>query len=266
MSESPASAKGPPLRTPMRRSRIWATVKALTRTRVMAGLIVVLPIYVTVVVVRFVFELMRDSSQWVVYGLLEGHWISLLPESWGVTWNGFPSEELQGPRIQWGIALFSVILTVIILYMIGLLTANIVGTRILTFFERLVDRVPLVKTAYRLPQQILATFAARGDDAPGKYERVVLVPFPSADVRSVGFVTGTRVDRITGEELCTVFIACTPPTTGFVFLLKRSALMELDWSMEDAFQAVMSAGILMPREVSLSAPMGAKPSPVGAPR
>lgn len=262
MSESPPASE----RRPVKKSRIWATIKALTRTRIMAGLIVVLPIYVTVVVVRFVFELMRDSSQWVVYGLLEGRWNQWLPASWGVAWSGFPREELQGPRIQWGIAIFSVFLTVVILYMIGLFTANIVGTRILTFFERLVDRVPLVKTAYRLPKQILATFAAQGDDSPMRYERVVLVPFPSAEVRSVGFVTGTRLDRITGEELCTVFIACTPPTTGFVFLLKRSALMELDWSMEDAFQAVMSAGILMPRAVSLSAPLGARTGSVAAPK
>lgn len=242
MSDSPTAEK----RQPPKKSRIWATLKVLTRTRVMAGLIVVLPIYVTIVVVRFVFEIMRDSSQWVVYGILEGGWMQWLPEGWQFEWQGFTRDELQGSRIQWGIAIFSVFLTVFILYTIGLMTANIVGHRTLALFERIVDRVPLVKTAYRLPKQILASFATHSGDGP-KFQRVALVPYPSRETRSIGFITGSCREHETGEEIVSVFVATTPnPTTGFVFLLRRSELIELDWTLEDGFQAMMSAGILMP--------------------
>jgi uncharacterized membrane protein len=190
---------------------------------------------------------MRDSSQWLVYGVLHGEWIGYLTDPWGFHWPGFTDEELQSPRVQWSIAVFSVFLTIFLLYTIGAFAANVLGHRILDFMERVVDRLPLIKTVYRASKQILMTFTSQQDTT---FQRVALVPFPNTEVRSIGFITGTSIDATSGEDLCTCFIATTPnPTTGFVFLLKRSDVVELDWSIEDAVKVVMSGGILVPGSV-----------------
>jgi uncharacterized membrane protein len=232
-------------KTKPHRSRIGATVKALIRTRVMAGVLVVLPIYVTILLIRFVFEVMRDSSQWVVLALLETEWVQehvwktkLPPDK--------PLDQFlaEYPGLDWGIAIFSVLLTILILYAIGVFTANIFGRRLIEMFENFVARVPMVKTVYRSSKQILATLAGGQTQ---NFQRVALVPFPQEKMRCVGFVTAMFHDSRSGEELACVFIPTTPnPTTGYLQILKRKDLVELDWSVEEAVQTIMSGGILRP--------------------
>lgn len=229
------------------KNRFWSTIKSLTRARIITGLITILPIYITVLVVQFVFRLLRDSSQWVVYGILEHDW-----RPWGLEWGGFAEGQLHTPALQWGLAIFSVLLTAFILYAVGVFTANIIGRRLLRAFELLIDRVPLAKSVYHASKQILESFAS---PSPATFQRVVLVPFPSREVRSIGFVTSTSVDPDTGLELVSVFLATTPnPTTGYVFLTPRSEITELNWSVEVAVKAVMSGGILTPESVQWASP------------
>jgi uncharacterized membrane protein len=231
-------------------SRVSGAISALLRTRIMAGLVTVLPIFVTVVVVRFVFGLMRDSSRWLVEGFLHGDWLVLLPAHWRGGFRVWTNEELASPGLQWGIAIFSVFLTIFLLYAIGLLTANYLGRRVVNLMENLVDRLPLIKTIYRATKQVLETFS--GSDGQQKFQRVVLLPFMGSGVKTIGFVTNTFRDSKTNEELCTVFFASTPnPTTGFVMVIPRNQLIELNWTMEEAAKAIISGGILLPAEFSL---------------
>ncbi len=234
-------------KTKPHRSRIGATLKVLIRTRVMAGLLVVLPIYVTIFLIKFVFGVMRDSSQWVVLALLEAKWFQ--KHVWKL--DLAEGEELgidvlltAHPWLDWFIAILSVLLTILILYAIGVFTANIFGRRLVEMFERFVARVPMVKTVYRSSKQILATLAGGQTQS---FQRVALVPFPQEKMRCVGFVTAMFNDSRTGEELACVFIPTTPnPTTGYLQILKRKDLVELDWSVEEAVQTIMSGGILRP--------------------
>ena len=232
-------------KTKPHRSRIGATLKVLIRTRVMAGVLVVLPVYITIMLIKFVFGVMRDSSHWVVLALLETEWVQehvwktkLPPDK--------PLDEFlaEYPGLDWGIAIFSVLLTILILYAIGVFTANIFGRRLVEIFERFVARVPMVKTVYRASKQILTTLTG---EQTQNFQRVALVPFPQEKMRCVGFVTAMFNDSHTGEELATVFIPTTPnPTTGYLQIIKRKDLVELDWSVEEAVQTIMSAGILRP--------------------
>ena len=230
-----------------RPSRITATLKALVRTRVTAGLIVVLPIYVTFVVVKFLFGAMRDASQWVVLALLESKWfhkyVWQLELAEGEELD-LPTLLGQYPALDWGIAIFSVLLTIFLLYAIGVFAANMVGRRVLDLLDRVVERVPLVKTVYRGLKQILTSFSG---DATQNFQRVALIPFPQDRMRCVGFITNIFKDSLTGEELCSVFISTTPnPTTGYLQILKRSDITELDWTVEEAIRTIMSGGILKP--------------------
>ena len=246
------TAETPDARPKRRHSRIGATLKALVRTRVTAGLLVVLPIYITWVMIKFVFGIMRDASQWAVLGLLDNPWIQ--EHVWKLEIRGgapFDVAELlrDHPALDWGLAVFSVLLTILLLYAIGVLTANIVGKRLVGLLDLLLDRIPLAKTVYRATKQILGTFA--GDQKPS-FQRVVMFPFFSHGVYSIGFVTSIFKDAHSGEEYVTIFYATTPnPTTGFVFVLKRSEVVELDWTIEDALKAVMSGGILLPPNMSI---------------
>lgn len=252
---SAAQTHGPPHKG----SRLLATVKALLRTRVTTGLIVVLPIWITILLVQFVFELMRDASQWVVYGFLRGDWLAALPEAYRPAFKAWSDEQLRRPGFQWGIGIVSVLFTILILYAIGLLAANVVGRRMIDAGERLVDRVPLIKTVYRAAKQIIASLA--GHEEQRRFRRMVLVPYPSEKARSLGFITAVRRDIISGAELYVVFIPTPPnPATGCVVVVRRSECVELDWNLEESLRVVMSGGILMPERVTLEVASQAPPA------
>jgi uncharacterized membrane protein len=146
--------------------------------------------------------------------------------------------------VQWTVPIVAVLLTFGVLYVIGLFTANYFGRRLINLFEQFVERVPMVKTIYRAIKQILGSFHG---DQTRNFQRVALIPFPQEKMRCVGFITATFFDSVTKDELATVFIPTTPnPTTGYLQVVRRSELTELDWSVEDAVRTIMSGGILRP--------------------
>lgn len=248
-----------------KRSRIWMTLRSLLRARITAGLFVILPLWITYLLVRFLFEFMRDTSLWMVEMWLNmglgGRWLA----RWGISEEILHAKGIEAfPRhVQWGIEIFCVFLTIFFLYAVGMLTANILGKRVIGLVEVLLGRLPLIKTVYRASKQILSSLAGESGQS---FQRVALLPFPSRETRSIGFITGTSRDSRTGEELCTVFLASTPnPTTGFIFVLPRKDVVELDWSIEKAIGVIMSGGVMIPEQIPLLGPQGAKPRTQPAP-
>jgi uncharacterized membrane protein len=239
-----------------RRSRLAATLRALIRARITAGILVVLPVWITWLLVKFIFSAMRDSSQWAVMGLLENTWFQEHVFRLAIAGKKFDVDQAlrDNPWLDWGLAVFSVLLTVLILYAIGVFAANFFGRRIIQRVETLLDRVPLVKTVYRSSKQILTTFAGEEKQA---FQRVAMFPVVAPTMYSLGFITSIFKDSRTGEECVTIFYATTPnPTTGFVLILRRADVIELDWTVEQAVKAIMSGGILMPAGIQLALPRG----------
>ncbi len=260
-----------PAEVRQRRSRVGATIRALVRARVTAGLVTLLPILITIWVVRVIFTWLRDSSQWIVEWVLEGKWVGLLPATWNVRWVGLTHEQLTRPAVQWTVGIFSVLLTIFVLYAVGLFAANVFGRRLIAFLEQLLGRVPIIKTVYRGLKQVLSSFSG---DQSSNYQRVALIPFPQERMRTVGFITSIFHDSVTGEELCTVFIPTTPnPTTGYLQVLRRGEITELNWSVEEAIRTIMSGGILKPEFLTIvpnealpkNLPTGVGPSPPAVP-
>jgi uncharacterized membrane protein len=264
MSTNPVEAPRPHRRR-HRPSRLWAALRALVRTRITTGLIVVLPILITLWILRIVFSWLRDASLWVVVALLDSDWFSR------TVWH-YESQDGQAlnlyaflkshPVLDWGIDIFCVLLTFFLLYIIGLFAANIFGRRALDTFDHFMERVPVIKTVYRATKQMLSTFS--GDQA-NSYQRVAIVPFPTEKMRAIGFVTNVFQDSVTGEDLCTIFIPTTPnPTSGFLQVFRRGEITEVNWSVEDAFRAIMSAGILKPDYLTIvpnkDLPAGGRPA------
>lgn len=250
-----------------KKSRVRATVQAILRARITAGVVFVLPLWIAYLLVKFLFEAMRDTSLWVVEAYLASDIGKALVEKLGVTADQLSDQGISilKPSYQWGISIAAVLLTFVLLYLIGLFTANFLGKRIVKGFEALLDRVPLVKTVYKASKQILEAFA---NEEARDFRRVALIPYPSMEVRSLGFITAITRDTNTGEELCTCFLATTPnPTTGYVFVLRRADLIELDWSVENTISIIMSGGALIPPQVPFIREPKASPTstPTAAP-
>jgi uncharacterized membrane protein len=246
------------------RSRTLAAFRALLRTRITTGIFTVLPIMLTLWVARWIFIWMRDASQWVLKAiLLSGGQENLRasPILQRLQFNFDEWERLEPVvrsqyffdlmpwQMQMAVDVVSVLLTLFLLYTVGLLAANVIGRRLIGGIEGLVDRLPLLKTVYRLPKQVIETFSA---DQTQNFQRAALIPFPQEKMRCVGFITSVFKDSVTGEELCTVFIPTTPnPTTGYLQVLKRRDLTELNWSIEDSIRTIMSGGILRPSFITI---------------
>ena len=154
------------------------------------------------------------------------------------------------PMPDIAVALVSLVLFVSVLYLIGLAAALVVGKRFIGLGESILRRIPLVKTVYAATKQVVDVLSAQGD-GPG-YEASVLVPFPSAGMWVVAFVTGKL--HIEGEgDFFRVFVPTTPnPTSGYFEILPANLVQETGLSVDEAVKLLMSAGILAPPQLSLA--------------
>ena len=217
----------------------------------MAGLVLVLPIWLTYVVVRFVFNFMRDASLWLVAALLSSPLGQPFVSHWGLGSDLGSNFELMALPLplRWGIGVSAVLLTIIVLYILGMITTNVVGRRLVKLIETIVERIPVVTVIYHASKKVLETLV--GDGAQ-PFQRVVLVPFPNQETLSVGFLTHISRNIDTGDELYTVFVATAPnPTTGFVFMIRPAQVIEVNWTVEEAIKVIMSGGVLMSDQISI---------------
>lgn len=141
---------------------------------------------------------------------------------------------------------YGLVVALVIITLIGFLTANIVGASIFSFSENLLGRMPLVRNLYKGLKQIFSSVLA---DKGGAFKEAVLVRFPHPGAWSIAFVAGaTRgevADRIDGEDLITVYVPTTPnPTGGYLLFVRRADTVALDMSVEDAAKFVISFGLV----------------------
>ena len=223
------------------RPRLWPAVRAVLRTRIVAGLAMVIPLWVIWVVARFVFDTMRSATEPIVLHIVR----ALVKSDAPIT-----TEEALAqapPYVQWIIPVVAVLLTLFALYVLGLLTANVFGRRIVLLVERLFENLPLVKTIYGSVKRIVLTLGA-GEAM--QFQKVVLVEFPRPGMKCIGFLTSVLEDVDTGRKMATVFISTTPnPTTGYMQIVPLDEVSETGWTVEEAVKLLMSGGILSPAKV-----------------
>ncbi|MCH7993838.1 MAG: DUF502 domain-containing protein, partial [Planctomycetes bacterium] len=131
---------------------------------------------------------------------------------------------------------------------LGFLTANVFGRRLLLLMERLFENLPLVKTIYGSTKQIFLTLAGGGDLR--QFQQVVLVEFPRPGMKCLGFLTSISEDIDTGRKLATIFISTTPnPTTGYMQIVPLDEVSATGWTVEEAVKVLMSGGILTPSKI-----------------
>jgi uncharacterized membrane protein len=173
---------------------------------------------------------------------------------WFVTWVDawvrpfIPQAYLPETYLPVDIPGFGLIIAFVALTLLGFLTANLVGTRLVSFGESQLNRMPIVRPIYRTVKQIFQTlFSSSGSS----FRRVGLVEFPAPGMWSLVFLTQPPSPDISthlpATEHVSAFLPCTPnPTTGFFFYVPRGDVIDLDISVEEAMQLLISAGAIQP--------------------
>jgi uncharacterized membrane protein len=206
---------------PGSRARPWHL-----KTRMASGLVVLIPLVITLAVIRFVFNFTSGI---------------LLP-------------FLDPALANWPTAAraaLSLVILIVIIYVLGEIAAHVVGRRVLALGERLVLKLPFVKVIYSTSKQVVATFQGKTSQA---FKSVVLVEFPHPGMRAIGFVT-SRVELGDGSVRSLVFVPTTPnPTTGFLQIVPPDRLVDAGVSVEEGIKLVMSLGVLTPDRWNPSTP------------
>jgi uncharacterized membrane protein len=141
------------------------------------------------------------------------------------------------------------VLTLLVIFLTGLVTANIIGQKLVRFWEALLARIPIVKSIYYSVKQVSDTLFSGNGEA---FRKVLLVHFPHTEAWSVAFQTGSparQIGELFSDEYVSVFIPTAPsPVNGFFFFVKKSETIELDISIDDALKYIVSMGVVPPQQ------------------
>lgn len=187
------------------------------------GLLVLVPLLITAWVISSIIGAMDQS-------------LLLLPASWR-------------PKAQWGLDIPGVgaLLTLIMIFVTGVVATNFFGQQLVLLWEALVARVPVVKSIYASVKQVSDTLFSESGNA---FRQAVLVQFPRKNVWTIAFVTGTPggdlANHLIGDYV-SVYVPTTPnPTGGYFLMMKREDLMPLDMSVDAALKYIISMGVVSP--------------------
>jgi uncharacterized membrane protein len=209
---------------------IISQFKKDVRKRMLTGLLLILPVYVTFFVVKFLFSFIGGTLAPVIKKVFHLYGVAM------------PKTSLD----EFIITFIGLILTFIALYFIGIFAANFVGKAIIQYFENLLTKTPVIRNIYSSVKQIIHAVGLPGRQS---FKRVVLVDFPKEGTKSIGFVTGD-INYNNEKKLICVFIPTIPnPTTGFLIYLPEEAVTDTDLTIEDAFKTLFSAGVLTPKDL-----------------
>ncbi len=216
---------------------------------ILAGALILTPALVTWLVFEFLFHTLFHLGQpgasafyTVMYRVSPGF-----------------AEWLFTPWVEY---LSAVALTLVVLYFLGWATTQVLGRRLLAWFEALLDRLPLVKTIYGGIKNLIAAFHTK----PERVERVVLIEFPSPGMKTIGLVTRTMIDKASGEELAVVYVPTSPNLiSGFIQIMSLTKVISTDWTLDEAMQFLLTAGTAAPDTITFARNVDAREKPPPAP-
>ena len=189
------------------------------RTIIVAGLLVWVPLGATIFVLRLLISLFGNLDSWL-------------------------SDQLNIP-----IAGIGILLALLVLLGTGLIAANYFGKRIVSFWESLLERIPLVRNIYSAVKRFAEIVLS---DSSQSFSKVLLIEYPRKGLYSLSFQTSQNLGEVqgkTGEDLVCVFVPTTPnPTSGLILMVPKQDVIELDMGVEDALKMVISLGVVVPGE------------------
>ena len=183
------------------------------RAKLFAGVATLLPLYLTYVVIRFLFESL---------------------------------EKMSGPILkQFGLGIpgLGIILTIILIYLLGIIVTNFLGRKIFDIGESIVKRVPIVSMIYTTLKQITDTFTKGTTDA---FEGVVYIQYPRQGLWTMAFISGKSENK-DGIPYFHIFVPTTPnPTSGFFLLIPQADAISTGMTVEEGLKTIISGGLLAP--------------------
>jgi len=199
------------------------------RRKLVAGLLVVFPIFITFIVIKFLF------------GLIGGILSPVVEEAF--IFLGFSPKSTVDEFVVTSIAF---VLTFLALYFIGVIATNFFGKFILSFFEAILNKTPIIKNIYTSSKKLIEIISLPSRQS---FKRVVIVEYPRVGMKAFAFVTG-NIKTKDGTELTSIFIPTTPnPTSGFLIYLPESDIIETDMDIEEGMKLIVSGGILVPEHL-----------------
>jgi len=214
---------------PLRRKTVFGAL----RSSFLTGLVVVLPVGLTIYLI------------WTVIGWIDAWILPLIP-------SAYQPEALMkqvfGPEANYPVRGVGVVVFLVFTIVIGWAAKGLIGRSMIASAEGLVDRMPVVRSIYNGIKQIAETMFNKSD---ASFDKTCLVEFPRPGVWALGFVSSRARGEIAaklpgGEDIISVFIGLTPFTSGFLVFVPRSEVILLDMSMDDAAKMVVSGGLVYP--------------------
>ena len=207
------------------------TLRSLQRN-ILAGIITIGPLFVTYLIFSFLLGILAKAG---------------LPVVWLLA-AVFPGDWLNEPWVQ---SVLSIVLTLVVLYLVGRVTSLVVGRQALRLFETALVRLPFVAKIYGSVRQLIDSMMVK----KGSSQRVVLIDFPIAGQKSIGFLTCTMIDSASGELLAAVLLPnAINPTSALLQILPMARVTETDLNMEQAMSMLMTGGAVGPEEILFTRP------------
>lgn len=185
----------------------------------LSGLAVVLPVTITIFVLIWLFN------------LLDGVFRKFISKTYNIDIPGF------------GLAVL-----IVLIFIIGIFTSNFIGKKITGWFEKIISKIPLIKTIYNPVKKIISGLSSEKTEA---FQKVVLVEFPQEGRKSIGFLTNSNF-KVEGEDKLSVFIPTTPnPTNGFLVIVDRKDVQVLTMTVNEGLNAIVSIGSTLEGNISI---------------
>ena len=204
----------------------------------LTGVLTIIPLWITWVVLEFFLVKLSDAGR---------PWAQALAQPLEKNYPEIAA-LITTPWLQ---NILAIAMIIIALYLLGWLTTLVIGRRLIGLFEVLIERIPLVKSLYGSVKKLITVLQTKPEDV----QRVVLIEFPSKDMKTVGFITRILTDEQTGRQLAAVYVPTTPnPTSGYLEIVPLENLVPTSWSMDEAMTFIISGGAVAPENITFDNP------------
>jgi len=199
---------------------------------ILAGVITIGPLFVTYLIFSFLLGTLAQAGLPVVQ-----LFAAVFPRNW-----------LNQPWLQSAMA---IVLTLVMLYVVGRVTSLVVGRQAFSLFEAMLEKLPFVAKVYTSVRQLVDSMMAKKESS----QRVVLIDFPIAGQKSIGFLTRTLTDSVSGKLLAAVLVPnAINPTSAFLQVLPIELVTDTDLGMEQAMSMLLTGGAVGPEKIRFSRP------------
>lgn len=201
------------------------------RRRIVSGLFALLPLFLTVMILKYILNMIGSLAEPVVRTFGEWFWAD--------------SRQFWMDYEKFIVLPLSIVIGMGVLLFIGFFAEK--GLK--SFLDNLFKRIPVVASVYSSIKQVLDVMDSQGSKNSGMFQRACLIKI-NPNVELLGFVTSVMTDHMSGEKMASVYVPMPPnPTSGLIYVVKLSELRRLDWATDETVRAVVSGGLLAPSEL-----------------